>query len=176
MGGPGGVRGQPSTWLTQLVERLLRHTEDPGWLAGWHPRWATHTHTHTRIIHTAQTEMHILLSSVSLFGSQSLIHSRLCPDLWHQCCQDTGLHVGFNQQRCQSAAHTLACAHTGRRCFPPWQKGSMLSFQCDFLFLPACHLRSLGPVSFAPSPCQQPYGLPPHSLPTLPLHPPYVTP
>ncbi len=107
MGGPGGVRGQRSTWLTQLVERLLRHTEDPGWLADTHAG----PHTHTQIIHTAQTEMHILFSSVSLFGSQSLIHSRPCPDLWHQCCQDTGLHVGFNQQRCQSMAHTLTYTH-----------------------------------------------------------------
>ncbi|KAJ4927874.1 hypothetical protein JOQ06_015676, partial [Pogonophryne albipinna] len=65
MGGPGGARGQPSTWLTQLAERLPRHTEDPGWLADTH----------------------------------SIIDSRPCPDLWHQCCQDTGLHVGFNQQR-----------------------------------------------------------------------------
>lgn len=51
MGGPGGVRGQPSTWLTQLVVRLLRHTEDPGWLADTHAGPHTykyiHTHTHT---------------------------------------------------------------------------------------------------------------------------------
>lgn len=106
--------------------------------------------------------MHILFSSFAPCVSHSAIHSRACPDLWHQCCQDTGFYVGFNQQRCQSAAHTAQ--HTGRRCFPPWQKGSMLSFQCDFLFPPACHLRSLGPVSFAPSPCQQPYGYHPTPL------------
>lgn len=57
-----------------------------------------------------------------------------------------------------SVSGTHRRTHTGRCCVPPWQKGSMLSFQCDFLFPPASHLRSLGPVSFAPSPCQQPYG------------------
>lgn len=81
MGGPEGVRGQPSTWLTQLVERLFRHTEDPGWLARWLAGWLTptlshthkHIHTYRQIIHTAQTEMHILLSSVYL--SLALSHS-----------------------------------------------------------------------------------------------------
>lgn len=167
MGGLGGVTGQPSTWITQLVERLLRHTEDPGWLAGWLTPTLGPTHTHK--IHTAQTEVHILFSSLFLFSSQSLIHPRSCPDLWHQCCQDTWLHVGFNQQCCQSMAHTLAHTHRSPL-LSTWQKGSMLSFQCDFLFPPACHLRSLGPVSLAPSPCQQPYGY--HPNPPAPLcHP-----
>lgn len=69
MGGPGGVRGQPSTWLTQLVERLLRHTEDPGWLAGWHPRWATHTHTHTDNTHSTDRNAHTPILRLSLWLS-----------------------------------------------------------------------------------------------------------
>lgn len=128
MGGPEGVRGQPSTWLTQLVERLLRHTEDPGWLARWLAGWLTPTlsHTHKHIHTYRQTYRHIDSTDrnahtpffcLSLSGSQSLIHSRPCPDLWHQCCQDTGLHVGFNQQHCQSMAlvHTRTQRHKDTR-------------------------------------------------------------
>lgn len=34
--------------------------------------------------------------------------------------------------------HRLTHTHTGHHCFPPWQKRSMLFFQCDFFFsLPA---------------------------------------
>lgn len=128
MGGPEGVRGQPSTWLTQLVERLLRHTEDPGWLARWLAGWLTPTlsHTHKHIHTYRQTYRHIDSTDrnahtpffcLSLSGSQSLIHSRPCPDLWHQCCQDTVLHVGFNQQHCQSMAlvHTRTQRHKDTR-------------------------------------------------------------
>lgn len=36
------MRGHPSTWLTQLVERLLGHAEDPGWLGDTHTGLLAH--------------------------------------------------------------------------------------------------------------------------------------
>lgn len=45
MGGPGGVTGQPSTWITQLVAGLLGQTEDRErlvFLAGAHARFFMH--------------------------------------------------------------------------------------------------------------------------------------
>lgn len=163
MGGPEGIRGQLSTCLTQLVASLLRRPED----AGWHPRWASmHTHTHMHALSQRQIihrNTHTFSSPVFLYlVLKSLTQSKPCPDLRHQCCQNAGLHVGSNQQHCQSVTHTSTHTPTGDCNFPPWHKGSMLPFQCDFLLLSphACHLRSLCSVSFAPSSCQQPYGYP----------------
>lgn len=94
-------------------------------------------------------------------------HPGPCPDLWHQRCQDTRLHVGSNQRRCQSTASTRRRSAHGSPPPPTRQKGraccpsSVISSS-----LPACHLRSLGPVSLAPYPCQQPYGY--HYPPRIP--------
>lgn len=71
------------------------------------------------------------------------------------------ISIVVSQLHVDNNTHTHTHAHTGHCCLVSWQKGSVLSFQGDFLLLPpACHPSSLCPDSFAPSRCQQPYGYP----------------
>lgn len=148
MGGPGGVTGQPSTWLTQLVERPLRRTEGPGVGVNKHSQPAA-TQTHGTGVRTLASFTHTHTHT-----------PRPCPDLWHQRCQDTRLHVGSNQRRCQSTASTPRRSAHGSPPPPPTRQKGRVCCPSSVISssLPACHLRSLGPVSLAPYPCQQPYG------------------
>lgn len=81
MGGPGGVTGQPSTWITQLVASLLRQAEDPDrlvFLADAHAGSFVHE------IHTAQTEASMLYPSARVF---TRVHPGPYPDLWRRRCR-----------------------------------------------------------------------------------------
>lgn len=91
-----------------------------------------------------------------------MVHSRPCPDQWHHCCQDAGLCVRSNQLWCHSNTHKAL--HLDRKvALPVW-------------FPLSSH--SLGPVSFAPSPCHQPYGYTPSTSIhwTILCHPPPICP
>lgn len=84
MEGPGGVMGQPSTWITQLVASLLGQTEDPDrlvFLADAHAESFMHERD------TARTEASMLYPSACVFGSRSVVHPGHCPDLWRRRCQ-----------------------------------------------------------------------------------------
>lgn len=119
MGGPEGVTGQPSTWIPQLVKRLLRHTEDPGWLT----RWLTPTQqppkdTHTHKIHVAQGEMHTVFFCISLWLSVT-----------HTLQAMSGLvasALSGHMTPCwiQSAMLSVRGTHTGHCYFPLGRRGA----------------------------------------------------
>lgn len=123
MGGPEGVTGQPSTWITQLAKRLLRHTEDPGWLARWltptlPPPPKTQTHTHSYKIHVAQGEVHTVFPCISLW--LSVTHT--LQDLSGLVASALSGHM--TPCWIQSAVLSVRGAHTGRCCFPLGRRGA----------------------------------------------------
>lgn len=160
MGGPGGVTGQPSTWITQLVASLPGQTGDPDRLVFLAD---AHAGSFVRDIHT-QRACRILLrvsGSQSVAAPQALsrfvasaLSARVTP-CWigSVALSVSRTHVSINTQA--AAAFPL-----GRRgaCCPSSVSSSSLS-------PPSFLLWSLGPVSLAPSPCQQPYGYHPNPPP-----------
>lgn len=140
MGGPGGVTGQPSTWITQLVEKPLRRTEGPGVGVNKHSQPAatqtrrtgvrtlasfTHTDTHTQT-HTPQALSRLVASALSGHTTPRWIQSAPL--------SVNGEHAAPSCTRVAAASHSA-------------EGESVLSFLCDFLFPP----RLPSPL---PRPCQ----------------------
>lgn len=129
MGGPGGVTGQPSTWITQLVEGLLRHTEEPGWLPGWMDGWLagwltpTQGPPHTHIIFTHR---HKCTYSFLPDLSSALSHS--CTPGPVQTCGISAVRTHDSMLDSISSVvsqwRTHGRTHTGRRCFPLGRRGA----------------------------------------------------
>lgn len=143
MGGPGGVTGQPSTWITQLVASLLRQIEDPDrlvFLADAHAGYFMHE------IHTAWTEASMLYPSARVFARPPRALSRFVASALS--ARMTPCWIG-SAALSVSSPHFSINTHGSALLFH-LAEGGVLSFQCGPLFPPSSHLWSLGPVSLAP--------------------------
>lgn len=166
MGGPGGVTGQPSTWITQLLASLLRQTEEPDrldFLAGAHAGSFMHE------IHTTRTEASMLYPSTRGFACAPRALSRFVA---------SALPAPMTPCWIRSAPLSVSSPHFsinthGSALLFHLAEGGVLSFQCEPLSpLPSLlSSRFPWPCQPCPSPCQQPYGYQPDPPPSPPPAP-----